>query len=214
MSIIAQLATSLGRRDEAPNQELAAQIAKTRNEKAVKELVENLSNKNKDIQHDCIKTLYETALLKPSLIAPYFNNFISLLDSKNNRLQWGAMTALNYIAAENFDAAFQALPAMAAAAESGSVITRDHFVAILIQLCADKQYAADAFTLLNEQLRHCPANQLPMYAENALPIINENNKAAFTQTLTARLNDFEKESKRKRVEKVLKKIRQAADAGK
>ncbi|MCD2423011.1 hypothetical protein LQ567_09575 [Niabella pedocola] len=207
MSIIAQLATSLGRKDETPNLELAAQIAKINNKKAIQELVANLSNKSKDLQHDCIKTLYETANLKPALIAAYFNDFISLLGSKNNRLQWGAMTALNYIAAENFDAAFHALPAMAAAAEAGSVITRDHFVAILIRLCANRQYAADAFTLLNEQLRHCPANQLPMYAENALPIINESNKTAITQTLTARLNDFEKESKRKRVEKVLKKIR-------
>lgn len=207
MSIIAQLATSLGRKDEVPNQELAAQIVKTNNKKAVQELIENLSSKNKDIQHDCIKTLYETGNLKPSLIAPYFNDFIGLLSNKNKRLQWGAMTALQYITPENPGAAFQALPAMAAAAESGSVITRDQFVAILTQLCAANQYAADAFTLLNEQLRHCPANQLPMYAENALPIINERNKTAFVQTLTARLNDFEKESKRKRVEKVLKKIR-------
>ncbi|MBO9593142.1 MAG: hypothetical protein J7599_09535 [Niabella sp.] len=207
MSIIAQLATSLGRKDEVPNQALAAQIANTNNKKAIRELVENLSNKNKDIQHDCIKTLYEAGSLKPALLVPYFSDFIQLLGSKNNRLQWGAMAALHYITPENSGAAFQALPAMAAAAESGSVITRDHFVAILIQLCAHKQYAADAFTLLNEQLRHCPANQLPMYAENALPIINESNKAAFVQTLTDRLNDFEKESKRQRVEKVLRKIR-------
>jgi hypothetical protein len=44
-----------------------------------------------------------------------------------------------------------------------------------------------------------------MYAENALPIVNEKNKALFIRTLTARLDDFEKETKRKRVEKVLKK---------
>lgn len=207
MSIIAQLATSLGRRDEVPNQELAAQIAKTSNKKAVGELVENLSNKSKDIQHDCIKTLYETGSLKPALILPYFNDFIRLLGSKNNRLQWGAMAALDQIAAEDPGTTFQSLPALAAAADSGSVITRDHFVSILIKLCADKPYAADAFALLNEQLRNCPANQLPMYAENALPIINEINKAAFMQTLAARLNDFEKESKRKRVEKILTKIR-------
>ncbi|WP_300598110.1 hypothetical protein [Niabella sp.] len=207
MSIIEKLATSLGRKDEVPNQELAAQIATTNNKKAIRELVENLSNKSKDIQQDCIKTLYEAGHLKPSLIAPYFNDFTGLLRSKNNRLQWGAMTALDAIALENPGATFEALPALAAAADSGSVITRDHFVGILIKLCTVKQYAADAFVLFNEQLRHCPANQLPMYAENALPIINNSNKAAFVQTLTTRLNDFEKESKRKRVEKVLKKIR-------
>ncbi|SDC31232.1 hypothetical protein [Niabella drilacis] len=207
MSIIAQLSTSLGRRDEVPNQELAAQIAKTNNKKAVGELVENLSNKNKDIQHDCIKTLYETGSLKPALILPYFDDFIRLLGSKNNRLQWGAMAALDQVAMEDTGATFRSIPVLAAAADSGSVITRDHFVSILIKLCGVKAHAADAFALLNEQLRNCPANQLPMYAENALPVINESNKAAFTQALTARLNDFEKESKRKRVEKVLKKMK-------
>ena len=44
MTIINQLAASLNRRDEVPNQELAKQIAAGNNEKAVQELVNNLSN--------------------------------------------------------------------------------------------------------------------------------------------------------------------------
>lgn len=54
--ILQKLASSLGlgRRDEIPNQELAKEIITTPNEKAAKELVENLANKNKDIQSDCI----------------------------------------------------------------------------------------------------------------------------------------------------------------
>lgn len=59
MSIIDQLASSLGRRDEVPNQELAEKIAAAKDKKAVKDLVDNLANKNKDIQSDCIKVLYE-----------------------------------------------------------------------------------------------------------------------------------------------------------
>ena len=46
-----------------------------------------------------------------------------------------------------------------------------------------------------------------MYAENTLPVVNEKYKAVFIKTLTSRLNDFEKETKRKRVEKVLNKLR-------
>lgn len=45
-----------------------------------------------------------------------------------------------------------------------------------------------------------------MYAENALPIINEQNKAVFKATLTKRIGEVDKESKRKRIEKVLKKL--------
>ena len=94
MTVIDKLASSLGRRDEIPNQELAKQIADTGDKKAVKELVENLASKNKHIQNDCIKTLYEIGNLKPSLISVHANNFLQLLEHKNNRLQWGAMTAL------------------------------------------------------------------------------------------------------------------------
>jgi hypothetical protein len=79
-------------------------------------------------------------------------------------------------------------------------------VAILIKLGSIKQYHEAVFALLNEQLMSCPVNQLPMYAENALPIIDDKNKATFINTLRSRLDDFEKESKRKRVEKVLKKL--------
>jgi hypothetical protein len=45
-----------------------------------------------------------------------------------------------------------------------------------------------------------------MYAENAMPIIADNYKKDFTKVLTGRLDDIEKETKRKRVEKVIKKI--------
>ncbi|MCB0545469.1 MAG: hypothetical protein KDC70_18225, partial [Saprospiraceae bacterium] len=59
MSILDKLSTSLNRRDEVPNQELAKKILKTKDKKAIKELAENLENKNKGIQSDCIKVLYE-----------------------------------------------------------------------------------------------------------------------------------------------------------
>lgn len=206
MAIIEKLASSLGRRDEVPNQELANYIVERSDKGAVKELIENLSNNKKDIQHDCIKTLYEIGGQKPSLIAAYAGQFIQLLDSENNRMQWGAMTALNAIAAEKPEAIYPVLPKLEAIADKGSVITRDNYVAILIKLCAIKKYAEDAFALLNGQLLHCPTNQLPMYAENALPIIEKESKDTFINTLSSRLNDFEKESKRRRVEKVLKAI--------
>ena len=165
MSVISKLASSLNRRDELPNQELAKQIADNGDSKAIEELMTNLNNKNKDIQNDCIKVLYEIGERKPSLIADYAKTFVELLDHKNNRLQWGAMTAINTITLENPKVIYSALSKIIAAAGKGSVITKDYAVNILINLCSIKQYADSSFSLLIEQLLNSPINQLPMYAE-------------------------------------------------
>jgi len=97
MSVIDKLATSLSRRDELPNKELAQEIVGNKDAAAVKELVQNLRNKNKGIQGDCIKTLYEVAETEPTLVAIYVNDILALLHSNNNRMQWGAMTAPSMI---------------------------------------------------------------------------------------------------------------------
>jgi len=207
MTIIDKLATSLGRKDEAPNQELAKYIADRDDRGAAKELVDNLYNKDKGIQSDCIKVLYEIGDLKPSLVAEYSNEFVTLLDHKNNRLVWGAMTALDAITIENPEVIYKALAKIVDIADKGSVITKDHGVNILIKLCSVEQYADHAFTLLIEQLKKCPTNQLPMYAENAISIVNDTNKVVFIETLLSRLDDIEKDTKRKRVEKLIKKLR-------
>ena len=206
MSVINKLASSLNRRDEVPNQELAKQIAVKGDEKAIQELIDNLDNKSKDIQNDCVKVLYEIGERKPSLIANYAQKFIELLGNKNNRLQWGAMTAIDTITLENPKAIYSALPKIIAAAGTGSVITKDHAINILINLCSIMQYADRSFSLLIEQLLSSPTNQLPMYAEKAVPVVNNKNKTLFIKTLASRLDDIEKDTKRKRVEKVIKKF--------
>lgn len=206
LSTINKLASSLGRRDELPNQALAKKIADNNDKSAVKELVDNLHNTKKDIQSDCIKVLYEIAAAKPALVAGYVKQLIALLDSKNNRLQWGAMTALHAITNEVPKEIHDTLGKIIAVADKGSVITNDHCVGILVKLCTTKKYSDDAFPLLLERLMISPENQLPMYAENAVPVINDKYKAAFIKTLTARLGDMEKATKRARVEKVIKKL--------
>lgn len=205
MSVLDKIATALGRRDEVPNQELAKQIADSKDTKAIAELFENLNHKSKDIQHDCIKVIYEIGVLEPKLIAGYYVELAQLLDSKNNRMQWGGMTALKSITAEKPEIIFENLGKLTDVAEKGSVITKDNLMAILIMLCGMPKYAADAFSLFNEQLMKSLPNQLPMYAENALPIISVANKDLFIKTLTSRLDDIEKETKKTRVQKVIGK---------
>ena len=206
MTVIGKLATSLNRRDEIPNQKLAKEIVDKKDKNGIKELIDNLTNKNEGIQNDCIKVLYEIGAIKPALIADYIQTFILLLDSKNNRLQWGAMTALYTITKENPKTVFSSLPKIIATSDKGSVITKDNAVNILIELCSVRQYADKTFPLLNEQLLISPTNQLPMYAERTIPIINDKNRKIFIKTLNSRLGDIEKDTKRKRIEKVIKKV--------
>lgn len=206
MIILDKLASALNQRDEAPNIALAKQIVESLDKKAVKELVLNLNHKNKDIQSDCIKVIYEIGVINPQLVASYIPELINLLDTKNNRLQWGAMTAIHSVVLENPKAIYEALSKIIDVANKGSVITNDHCVGILIKLCSLKEFAEEAFSLLNERLLLSPTNQLPMYSENVLSIINNTNKTLFIKTLTSRLGEIEKESKRLRVEKVIKKL--------
>lgn len=206
MSILDKLASALGRRDEVPNQELAQQLIMSSDKNAIKLLVENLKNRDKHIQSDCIKVLYEIGEHEPKLIAPYANDFINLLKSKNNRLVWGAMTALDGIASVNPKDIYDNLAAILDAADKGSVITKDHGVSILIKLAAIKDYTTDALVLLLDTLKGCATNQLPMYAESAAPVVIETHKKDYVKVLTSRLGDIEKESKRKRVEKVIRRL--------
>lgn len=206
MSVIHKLATSFNRRDEVPNQDLARELADKTDTAAIREIVKNLTNKNKNIQSDCIKVLYEIAVLRPGLVSEYLNVFLSLLENANNRMVWGAMTAIDHITLQKPKEVYNALPKIIAAADKGSVISRDHCVGILIKLSSVKDYARDAFDLLSEQLKNCPVNQLAMYAENTIPVINETNRMAFIKILQARLKDVEKDSQQKRIEKVIKKL--------
>lgn len=185
---------------------MAKEIAIKNNKAAVKELVENLSGKNKDIQNDCIKVLYEIGEIKPKLIAEYAKTFTNLLQHKNNRLQWGAMTALYTIVPENPKLIYSLLAKIIDASDKGSVITKDNAVKIMVRLGAVNEYAAGVFSLLNEQLIKSLTNQLPTYAELSIPVVNDKNKKLFVKTLSARLNNIEKDSGRKRVEKIIKKF--------
>ena len=216
MTILNKLATSLGRRDEVPNQLLAAEIVRKKDKRAVEELIQNLSHRHKGIQSDCIKVLYEIGESAPQLIAPHYKVFGDLLESRNNRLVWGAMTALDAIASLEPKGIYGLLGKVLKATDEGSVITRDHAVGILTKLTSNKQYTAKCFPLILEQLRTCPNNQLPMYAEKSLALSDTGATAAvlspklcadLEKVLTNRLSGLEKESQKVRVAKVLKRLR-------
>lgn len=206
MSIASQLACAQGRNDEAPNIALAQKLAAANDAAGVAELVALLTHKDKAIQSDSIKAVYEVAGLAPKLVAKHIKDIASLLRSKNNRMVWGAMAALHALAPAKPDAIYALLPDILETADKGSVITKDRTVGILIALANTFTYREEATDLLLAQLQTAPNNQLAMYAEQSLPVMSHHNKEQFLAVLEQRMHDLEKDSQKKRVEKVLKKL--------
>lgn len=56
-----------------------------------------------------------------------------------------------------------------------------------------------------EQLTICPTNQLPMYAEKIFSVVAARQKAAFMKILQSRVPELEQESKKRRLDKLIRK---------
>jgi hypothetical protein len=190
MSILNRLATLQNRRDEAPNQELARDLAERKDKKGIREVAENLWNKDKNIQADCIKVLYEVGYLEPKLIAEYAEDFVKLLKSKNNRLVWGAMIAISEVAKADPNVVFKYLDAIKKAKETGSVITIDNAIsALAVTASADQQYNKVIFPYLLVHLSSCRPKEVPQHAERTYPAVNSGNKSEFIKLLEKRMED-------------------------
>ena len=204
MSVLNRLASSLGRRDEVPNQELARDLASNKDKAGIREIAENLWNKDKNIQADCIKVLYEIGQLEPELIADYAEDFAKCLKSKNNRLVWGGMTALVEVAKVLPAAVFKYVELIKKAKETGSVITVDNAISALAYTAAANDiYNTDIFPYLLKHLAGCRPKEVPQHSEKTLPAVNAGNKVEFINVLEKRMEDLSG-SGLSRVKKVIK----------
>jgi hypothetical protein len=191
MSALDKLAHSLGRRDDVPNVELAREFAAKKDRKGIREIAENLWHKDKNIQADCIKVLYEVGVIEPKLIAEYADDFVKCLRSRNNRLVWGGMTALAEVAKADPEAVFKHLNAIKKAKETGSVITIDNAISTLAYTAAgNKKYGEVIFPYLLKHLSSCRPKEVPQHAEKTLPAVNSSNKADFVKVLEKRMEDL------------------------
>jgi hypothetical protein len=204
-SVLGQLASALGRNDEQPNIDLAEKLAANEDIAAIKELVAILKTGPAAVANDAIKVLYELGERRPELVADFADAFFATLTSKNNRLVWGGMSALDTIASVRADALAARLSEIPAAADKGSVIAKDKAVSILAKLVAARQ-GTKALPALLEMLRTAAVNQLPMYAEMAEPVIDAAHRTEFVAIVTERLKAIEQPSKRDRLEKLLRKL--------
>jgi hypothetical protein len=206
MSVISKLACSLGRNDEKPNQELAKELCRTKDSDSIKELIQCLFNGTSAIKNDSIKVLYEIGEAQPELISSYVDEFIKLLNSKNNRLVWGAMTALSTIATLNPVRIFGNIDLIFNVIKKGSVITVDNGVSVLAKVgSVNREYEKNIFPFLLEHLETCRPKEVAQHSERSMIIVNSGNKVEFQKVLEKRLDDLS-QPQQARVKKVLKKV--------
>ena len=206
MSVLEKIAYFQNRRDEVPNQNLAKELAETENRADIRVIAQNLWNKNKNIQSDCLKVLYEIGYIKPDLIVDHVGDFLKLLKSKNNRVVWGAMIALATITDKKPLEIYDNIADVIAAVEQGSLITVVWGVKTLAKVAStNSTYTQKIFPVLLIQLKKCLPRDVPMHAESILPAVNADNKKAFLSTLEARKKEMTS-SQLARLKKVIKKI--------
>ncbi len=206
MSVLSKIAFYRGIRDEIPNQELAHELATSRNVEDVKEIAEHLWDKNTNVRSDCIKVLYETGYLAPDLIAPHTEDFLKLLISKQNRLVWGAMIALSVIAPLRAAQLFEKRESICKAIDLGSVITQDGGIkALSLVSVADSAFQKELSPYLMNFLRKCRLSDVPRYAEFILVCVNETNQTEFLSILEDRLPEMSP-AQSTRVKKIFKTL--------
>ncbi len=213
LSVLKQIASLQGRRDDEPNKQLAKSLVANLNEEGIQEIVENLTNEDLAVQSDCIKVLYEIGYLNPSLIAEYWQVFLNLLDSKNNRLVWGGMIALSTITSIKADALYPHREKIIHAVTKGSVITRDSGVktlAVIGSVC--EEYRKDVFPFLMDLLKTCRPKDVARYAETMLAAVDINRCDEFIHLLQKRILSLT-DSQVRRIRKVITTAEKIDQAG-
>jgi hypothetical protein len=191
MSILNRLANFQGQRSDLPNQALARELAAKKDKRGIQEIAENLWNKDRNIQSDCIKVLYEIGYLQPELIADYASDFLKLLKSRNNRLVWGSLIALSTVAALRAELLFAHWQDIRAVMERGTVITMDAGVKALAQVAAHSDaYRGEISPYLLAHLKTCRPQSVAQHAEAVLVAVDAAHRADFLKVLEKRLEDL------------------------
>ena len=206
MGVADRLASALERNDERPNVALAAELAASPDADAVTELATLLTEAGKAERHDAIKVLYELGERDPDQIAPHLDTFIALIGTRDNRMRWGVMSALAALAPIRPHEIHAHLEAILAAADAGTVISKDKAMKLLADLNAVPALNPKVTTIIFDRLRVSAVNQVPMYAELAAPTIADKDKPAFREIVENWHDKIPMPAKKKRLMKVLRQI--------
>lgn len=207
MSVLNKISYFQNRRDQDPNKELAKTLAETENRAGIAELVTNLKHQNKRVQSDCLAVLYHIGYEKPDLIADYVENFLALLQSKNNRMVWGGTITLSTIAELKTKEICAKLDTLKQAIDKGTLITVVWGVKTLAKIAnSNKSCKPDVLPILLSQLKKCIPRDVAMHFENSLPAIDNENKAMFLRIVEDRKKELTK-SQLARLKKAMKNLK-------
>jgi len=206
MNWISKIAWYRNIRSEIPNQELARELAETENADGIKEISEYLNDKNSSVSSDCIKVLYEIGYLKPESIQHYVNTFLSLLESKNNRMVWGGMIALATIARLKADEIFKQIDLVLLTIKKGTLITEVWGIKTLVGVSMNcDQYKERLLPVLFEFLEKCRPIDFATRVETLLPVIvTTEEKEIFGRIIELKKDELS-EAQRKKLLTILKK---------
>lgn len=206
--MIEKTAFGLERNDEEPNIALAEELCRNRDLEGIAEIAGGLDSREHRLANDCIKVLYEIAARDPELVTDNTEKFLQLLRSPNNRLVWGAMTALTFVTRLCPQTVFDSLDSVLEAFETGSVITKDNAVSVLAELAkADARYEETVLPILLAHLAACRAKEIPQHAERVSVCIGRKNFRPFADVLESRKPELSP-AQAKRVDRTIEKISQ------
>ena len=208
ISIIPELASSMGRKDEEPNKDLGKRLVESNNLAGIQEVGENLGSGNRVIQIDCLAVLEQVGLLAPDLIEDYLDEFLRLAFGKENRLIWASMINIALIAARKPDQIMDHVEGIMEVIKKGSVITQDNGIKILARAAAAKPaYNERLFPYLINQLVTCRPKSIPQYVESIRVAVNPGNKSLYLGVLNSRLEELSS-AQQKRVSKIINAFEQ------
>ena len=206
MAILNRLASAQGRRDEELNKALGQELVEMKNLEGIREIAENLWNKDKKIQSDCDAVMEEIGRIEPELIQEFVFDFIKLLSSKRNRRVWQSMECLALIAHLKAQEIFEQRETIQYHIENGSVITVDGGIKTLGKVAAaNSDFNRELFPYLLEQLRTCRPKSVGQFAESIFEAVYPENQAEYVAVLNGRL-DILSASQQKRVNKLLRRL--------
>jgi hypothetical protein len=193
-----------GRKDEELNKDLGKELVEKNETDGIREIAENLWNKDEQIQTDCLSVLEQVGLLAPELIEDYVSDFLQLIFSKDNRLVWAAMINLALVAERKPQEIFDQYDDFVKVIERGSVITKDNGIKTLARVAAaNTEYNEIIFPYLVEQLKSCRSKSVPQYAESISVAVTMDNEEQYLEVLNERLDTLSA-SQQRRVKKLLR----------
>lgn len=201
-----RLASALRHRNQQPNIDLALDLAQREDIAGVAELAALLTSGAKPLRHDAITTLYEVGAQKPDLITPHIEVFLQLLSSRDNRMIWGTLYALDAICVTVPKVMMANLDAILDAADRSSVIAKDKTMSILARLNSLEKFSPVVAPVILQRLRNAAVNQFPMYAELTAATIASQDKAALVKILKTRREAISYPAKKNRIDKLLHKL--------